>query len=302
MGCCSDKLAVVPDDDENLPPDIEKKTVKFEPGKLGIKYAGNTIDRITEGGQAEKLGIKAGYIIHAINGEEMSDDKGKIKDAISGCKDEGIPIEIEFIIPADIEDYQPQTSKIKKKVKKKKAVTKPEETDTNYEEEIKLTPMQEKFQEFAKYANKSSDGSTMSTANFTKFCVDAGLTDDNFPKNQIAITFSSVCGTVKKCTYEQFEELLQKVAVKKFPDEEPEEAKTKIDAIALEATPTQSAVTQTQEYNFSTEKRRGSRTQNKNKQPAVKMQSNKQRPLASLTDRGTKVDVRGVPVNSYDDQ
>lgn len=62
-GGAGSPVASNPDaDDESAP-----QTLKFEPGRIGIRYMGNIITKVTPGTQADELGVKFGWEILKVN-------------------------------------------------------------------------------------------------------------------------------------------------------------------------------------------------------------------------------------------
>lgn len=89
--------------------------ITFEPSKMGLKYEGNYVTAVCD--QAKKAGVKTGWKIQAVNGEEMPDNTSIIKQTICETTNRKELTEITFI-PLD-RSYSGQNLEIENKNKKK---------------------------------------------------------------------------------------------------------------------------------------------------------------------------------------
>merc|ERR1711860_175749 len=73
------------------------QTIRFRPGKLGIKYTGNEITKISVDSQAEHAGVQIGWKILCIDNQIMPNDKEVIKKKIVEIKNKNAAIDIIFL-------------------------------------------------------------------------------------------------------------------------------------------------------------------------------------------------------------
>lgn len=64
--------------------------------KIGIRYDGNRITKVSPGCQAETAGVKVGWTVESINGIFMPSDTQTVKNAIKQAKSQTTPLSIVF--------------------------------------------------------------------------------------------------------------------------------------------------------------------------------------------------------------
>lgn len=86
------------------------KEVTFSAGNIGIRLRGNTIIEVQEKSQAEKIGIKIGWIIINVNGKTQSNDHRAIAKAIKTTNKERKPTTIMLIKANEVnQDFEIET-------------------------------------------------------------------------------------------------------------------------------------------------------------------------------------------------
>jgi len=147
------------------------------------------------------------------------------------------------------------------------------------------------FTAFASFG-KGEDQERMGVSNWTKFCEDSGLIDDEkFTANDVAVVFAaSKEKGLNDINEDQFRNALGRIAKKKYSDKDPEEAAAEIADLVKDATP-QTKGTTTASVSESLEEKTGvyARGGGSNKDA--------DKDLNALTNRGVKTDARGVPIS-----
>jgi len=82
--------------DESKEEQETHKVITFEKGKIGIAYTGHTIKKVSAGGQGAKNGVKIGWTIVEINGEDQDDDADSIFTTIDAIQKSTKKLTIKF--------------------------------------------------------------------------------------------------------------------------------------------------------------------------------------------------------------